>query len=534
MDSLFAIDANGKPTDALTYDFVPVKGNADQVIVTVTLSADYLSAPDRAYPVVIDPTVTVSSSQTADTCVCSNFPSTNYYLGTSLRTGYEPDYGIRRSYLRFNIPDSIEPGSITNATLDLEKVSGVAPTVVAKRVTGSWTSSTLTWSNKPGETSTGQSSQSVVFREGSAWYTMNVTSIVNSWVNGYSSNYGFVLIDNTENNANHWTTFYSSDANSPHKPELIISYSGSAVITSPPSDPECTYLALNNYTTSMQVGQSFVFSVNTDPAGVAVTWTSSNTDVATVTGAGVVTAHYPGYTIIKATSGSEFAPCEVKVSPAGGFEYDISVKNYYDTGFTIRNGSGALSSIIDATQYAASRMGAIFSLDILYQNIAYFSVADDCKSKSSDGLNSASINYVCDHAANCSKTKGMRDALINDVGMGSTTESKVLWTGHAVPTDDESNSEITTHSIIIVPSTHDMRYVFMHELSHQFGTVDHYCKNPNGGDCSNIHCDTCYGGREEERVCLMSSDPYIINSNDSVLYCSDCLEDIRNHFNVPH
>lgn len=57
------------------------------------------------------------------------------------------------------------------------------------------------------------------------------------WVNGTCANYGFVLADNVENNSSHWTLFYSSDAVSPHKPELYITYDTS---TNPPVTPPVT------------------------------------------------------------------------------------------------------------------------------------------------------------------------------------------------------------------------------------------------------------------------------------------------------
>lgn len=44
--------------------------------------------------------------------------------------------------------------------------------------------------------------------------------MVNAWVDGNYMNYGFVLVDSVENDPDHWTTLYSSDADSPHKPEL--------------------------------------------------------------------------------------------------------------------------------------------------------------------------------------------------------------------------------------------------------------------------------------------------------------------------
>lgn len=63
---------------------------------------------------------------------------------------------------------------------------------------------------------------------------MIVTSIVQGWVNGTYSNYGFVVKDITEMNPNIWTTFYSSDAETDHRPELRIDYTQN-VTPEPPS-----------------------------------------------------------------------------------------------------------------------------------------------------------------------------------------------------------------------------------------------------------------------------------------------------------
>lgn len=222
LSDLFAIDANGVLTEALSYSFTPVRGD-DQIIVTVTLDESYLQATDRTFPVIIDPSIIISSVQTIDACVCSYYPTTNYRTANQLRTGKDTDYGIRRSYIKFSIPSSITKNSVTGATLKVEKVSGVAPTCRAYRVTGSWDSATINWNNKAAYTTANQSSISSV-QSGSAWYAMDVKNIVAGWVNGTFSNFGFVLVDVTETNTDHWTTLYSSDANSPHKPELHINY----------------------------------------------------------------------------------------------------------------------------------------------------------------------------------------------------------------------------------------------------------------------------------------------------------------------
>ena len=222
LGGLFAVDANGIPTDALTYTFQPVKNNI--IGVTVTLDPEYLGATDRAFPVAIDPTIMISSSSTADACVCSYTPDTNYQMATQLRTGFCTDYGIRRSYIKFDIPTSIPAGSVTSARFDIEKMSGSAPNIRAYRVTGSWSSGTIKYSNQPYYTSTNCSGYLTQLSSGSSWYTTSVTAIVQGWVNGTYPNYGFLLKDQYESDPNKWTTWYSSDANSPHKPELYITY----------------------------------------------------------------------------------------------------------------------------------------------------------------------------------------------------------------------------------------------------------------------------------------------------------------------
>lgn len=231
---LFAIDAENALTEDVTYSFVPVKGTTN-VIVTITLDEEYLTAPERVFPVVIDPSFIISSYETADTWVCSYYPDTNYYLSSYLRTGMDTDYGIRRSFIRFDIPSSIPEDGLLLALLDIEKSAGATPTIKAHRCIGDWTSSTLTWNNQPLYNTTHEqsySSTATLRSEGSTWYRMVVTDIVKSWTDGLRTNYGFAIVDSYEFDTDYWTTFYSSDADSPHKPELYIYY------TETPEDPD--------------------------------------------------------------------------------------------------------------------------------------------------------------------------------------------------------------------------------------------------------------------------------------------------------
>lgn len=230
LDPLFAVDANGVVTENLTYTFTPEK-DTNQVTVNVTLDKEYFSSPDRVFPIIIDPTVMISSTETADACVCSYTPNTNYRLNTRLRTGMDDEYGIRRSFIKFNIPNTIPENSVTAARLEIEKTAGATPTIKAYQCVSSWSSATITWNNMPDdeENFALESTLCTRYSATSSWYVMNVTEIVQDWIDGLSLNYGFILMDNEEGLIDHWTTWYSSDAASPHKPELYITYIESEV-----------------------------------------------------------------------------------------------------------------------------------------------------------------------------------------------------------------------------------------------------------------------------------------------------------------
>ncbi len=333
MGQLFAVDGANKLTNELTCSSTPVKGT-DNVIVTVTLNEEYLSDPERVFPVVIDPSIMISSVQTADTCVMSYYADYNYYTSSYLRTGYETDYGIRRSFIRFDIPSSIPDDGVTKATLELETCGGVAPTMRAHRCILPWESATLTWNNQPLYNTTHDLSYSPLaerYSSTSAWYKLDVTNIVASWVDGLRSNYGFALVDITEDDEDHWTTYYSSDMESPHKPELHITYDG----TEPPPVVTPT-LTLSRSSMDLDIGETRPLIATTTP-GTTVTWSSSNPSVATVSSSGTVTGKSLGTATITASANGLTASCTVYVTLENG-TYFIRNK-YSDKYIDIKDGA---------------------------------------------------------------------------------------------------------------------------------------------------------------------------------------------------
>lgn len=199
-------------------------------IVTNNLDMEWLRDSDRVYPVIIDPTVTSSQTQTniADSYVNSGSPNTNYVMSNKLVIG--KNSGTNRAFIKIHTMPSIPAGStITNATLSTNLYSGTSTwgTLSIYRLNSAWDSYTVTWNNHSsiGSTllSTGitPSYISPYYR-----YNINVTSTVANWyANGMSNNWGFMLrYDNESYNDYNW--LYSSDSGvgSTYKPAITITY----------------------------------------------------------------------------------------------------------------------------------------------------------------------------------------------------------------------------------------------------------------------------------------------------------------------
>ncbi|MFA5676072.1 MAG: DNRLRE domain-containing protein [Christensenellales bacterium] len=218
---MYMEDANGKYCDKVSYT---IEENHDSYILTIIADKEFLNAPDTQFPVIIDPSIMITgATDTFDTYVDQEYPTKNYYLATAQWTGGQYGINAMRTYIKFNLPTNIPAANISSAYLRIERISYAAPTIKAYRVTGNWASSSVTWNNKPGYTSTYASA--TAYNDSGNWYRMNATTMVKHWIDGVYSNYGFVLKEPSESDTNQKTRFYSSDASSPHKPELHIVFS---------------------------------------------------------------------------------------------------------------------------------------------------------------------------------------------------------------------------------------------------------------------------------------------------------------------
>ena len=136
-----------------------------------------------------------------DTYIASNRPNDNFGLQNDMRIGFSltgSSLGAMRMLLQYQVQEYIPKGAvINNATLNIF-LTGVTPAgdssmgFKALYLTSDWSEKSVTWnSHQPqwgSEIGIGNASSQL------GWHQANVTQLVNEWVNGGRTNYGFTLI----------------------------------------------------------------------------------------------------------------------------------------------------------------------------------------------------------------------------------------------------------------------------------------------------------------------------------------------------
>ncbi|MBT2655350.1 DNRLRE domain-containing protein [Bacillus sp. ISL-18] len=198
----------------------------DGYILVVVADKDWLTDPNRVYPIYIDPSTTLSDS--SDTFVSSAYPSTNYeafWESTggyySLKTGYyDGTTGTNYSFVKPNI-SKLSGAIIDTATFNIYTAHSYYPSTATgvwlDRLDGNWASNTLTWNSVPPSVNIASAS---VYQGQTA--SFNVLNTVRDWVYGNKTNYGFKLHTNG-NGQTYWKKFYASE-NSTKKPNLSVDY----------------------------------------------------------------------------------------------------------------------------------------------------------------------------------------------------------------------------------------------------------------------------------------------------------------------
>ncbi|MFJ9895393.1 DNRLRE domain-containing protein [Streptomyces sp. NPDC091280] len=204
--------------------------------LVLTPDADFLAT--ATYPVTVDPTTTLAV--TTDTWVQSPDYPDSQVSSQELKSGtYDGGTDTARSYLKFDV-SKFAGKHITSATMSLYNyysatcsTSGAATD--AKRITSSWSSSSVTWGAQPSTTTTGMASNTGHWGyTGCAanWSNWNLQTITQAWADG-STNYGLQVRADSESDSTTWRRFRSANyTTSGYAPKLVVTYNSYATTAS--------------------------------------------------------------------------------------------------------------------------------------------------------------------------------------------------------------------------------------------------------------------------------------------------------------
>lgn len=232
--------ANHKKTEYGTMSYKTIKEN-EEYIVTIHIDEEFLKAKDTAYPIIIDPSLEVSRTESGTTGiedVTINSAGGSNGSATALYVGRRDSVGISRAMMKFpglNLAYIAASDRITSAYLNIRDITQTTDVVTVKCYTfagNEWSASTANWSNiNPNSITTYLDAKNVQYGYGEAHdhtYTFNITKAVKGWkVGNMNQDKGIVLkLDNSEESGTeNIVRAFGSYNRSSGQPYLVVNYS---------------------------------------------------------------------------------------------------------------------------------------------------------------------------------------------------------------------------------------------------------------------------------------------------------------------
>jgi len=244
----FMYDSAPTPEMSKNVSMVLISDANGQAVV-VTADKNWLSSSTRKFPVVIDPTIwaNVNYYGGQDCFIENTQPNSTFCSSAGSYTGNTDSVGfdgtnIYRSLLLFPVQAGythiVPKSNILDAELDLYLASSTASSGVsvgAYQVTQSW-SSGVTWNTTNGTTAwttgggtfnpTALDTEAIGPTAG-AYRWVHLTQLIQNWVNGTSTNQGFLVRASNESSAGllqFYNQNYGTSGTDSHRPHLRVQW----------------------------------------------------------------------------------------------------------------------------------------------------------------------------------------------------------------------------------------------------------------------------------------------------------------------
>ena len=190
----YMTDANDDYSDAVSYRLTDLGEGEYEIIVSA--SDEWINAPERAFPVAIDPTVTNQNSSLWDSYTDYSTPTTNYGTSAAL---WVSNYWI--TYLQFGLPYLPNGASINTAFMYVSyyyNITDGSLTANAYQVLNSWNETQITYNNAPQIASTESASATMtaspdVTSSAPGTAIFSIANLVRNWYGAPSTNYGVAI-----------------------------------------------------------------------------------------------------------------------------------------------------------------------------------------------------------------------------------------------------------------------------------------------------------------------------------------------------
>ena len=217
--------------EALTlFDYLPLVARLGVMVTptpTATPSPTISPTPGPTPTPTLPPAVTLYA--TGDSYVMQGYPTTNYGSEYQMWVGYDdyldPDGKITRGLIQFDV-SSIAPGTpISSVILQVYLMAswdfaGQTRQYTTYHPAASWSESAVTWNTAPAP-STSYGSVGVTHGEW-GWYSFDVTSLVQGWVNGSIVNNGIMLRGpEAAGSDSSWKAFSTSEGSYTPKLDIV-------------------------------------------------------------------------------------------------------------------------------------------------------------------------------------------------------------------------------------------------------------------------------------------------------------------------
>jgi hypothetical protein len=198
-----------------------------KLVTTMRVSAEWMFAPQRQWPVRIDPTLTLQPDATTgnDAYVRSDLPSNNFGTDRALTANLTSSrMDTTESFISFDL-SSIAGTTVNAARMELyhafSDVTGDRWSLT--NVLATWDSGTVTWNNRPSIATTSETALDYGPGTGVWRLFQDLEDITQEWVDGTTNNYGLRI--KNESNVAGVATHPSSNHSVPSEsPRYIVDY----------------------------------------------------------------------------------------------------------------------------------------------------------------------------------------------------------------------------------------------------------------------------------------------------------------------